>query len=398
MDAGGAHAHLAAGERARRDAAFAQRHGQQRDRHLFAGGQQHVHFARIRFARDAGGEVDQPVGVIAHGGDDDGDAIAALAHGGDFFGDALDQLDGADRGAAVFLDDQGHRGRRRLLANQECPHLRAELGAHEGFDAGERGTERGRVVAAGLREVRPTAALAADLARHVADQLARLDLARVWSAVTPATSVILLVASTEASTMTALLSLSLSWSTALRSAPASAPSTCAATQLDARDVARAGGKIRALPAGELVLELAVFLFELADALERIGDLGLHVVARAAHQAGDFFHQLIGVLDVVERAFGGDGFDAAHARGHAALADDLEHADVAGARDVRAAAQLHRELAHAQHAHVFLVFLAEQRDGALGHGRVVGHLARLGGGVRCGSPRSPAARSGAAPRA
>ena len=97
--------------------------------------------------------------------------------------------------------------------------------------------------------------------------------------------------------------------------------------------------------------------------------------------GDFLHQLIGVLDVVERALGGDGFDAAHARRHAALAHDLEDADVAGARHVRAAAQLHREIAHAQHAHVFLVFLAEQRDGAFRDGGVVGHLARLGGGVR-----------------
>ena len=44
------------------NAALAQRHGQQRDRHLLAGGEQHVHFARIRFARDAGGEIDQPVG------------------------------------------------------------------------------------------------------------------------------------------------------------------------------------------------------------------------------------------------------------------------------------------------------------------------------------------------
>ena len=127
-------------------------------------------------------------------------------------------------------------------------------------------------------------------------------------------------------------------------------------------------------------------------------LGLHVFARAAHQARDFLDELIGVLDVVERAFGRDGLDAPHARGHAALAQDLENADVAGARDVRAAAQLHRELAHAQHAHVLLVFLAEQRDGAFGHGRVVGHLAGLGGRVRCGSPRSRAARSAAARRA
>ena len=138
-----------------------------------------------------------------------------------------------------------------------------------------------------------------------------------------------------------------------------------------------GRKIRALPARELVLEIAIFLFELADAFERVRHLGLHVVARAAHQARDFFHELVGVLDVLERTFGGDGLDAPHARGHAAFAHDLEDADVAGARDMRAAAQLHRKIPHAQHAHVFLVFLAEQRDGAFGHRGVVRHFARFG---------------------
>ena len=151
-------------------------------------------------------------------------------------------------------------------------------------------------------------------------------------------------------------------------------------QFHARDVVRAGREIRALPARELVLELAVFLLELADALERVGHFRPHVFARAAHETRDFLHELIGVLDVVERAFGRDGLDAPHARGHAAFAQDLEDADVARARDVRAAAQLHREIAHAQHAHVFLVFLAEQRDGAFRHRRVVGHLAGFGGGV------------------
>ena len=106
-------------------------------------------------------------------------------------------------------------------------------------------------------------------------------------------------------------------------------------------------------------------------------LGFHVLARAAHQAGDFLHELIGVLDVVERALGGDRLDAAHAGGDAAFAQDLEEADVPGARHVRAAAQLHRELTHAQHAHVLLVFLAEEGNGARGNGRVVSHLVGLG---------------------
>ena len=43
------------------------------------------------------------------------------------------------------------------------------------FDAGERRVQRCGIVAAGLREVRPAAALAADLRRDGADELARLD-------------------------------------------------------------------------------------------------------------------------------------------------------------------------------------------------------------------------------
>src|SRR3546814_471889 len=44
---------------------------------------------------------------------------------------------------------------------------------------------------------------------------------------------------------------------------------------------------------------------------------------------------------------------------AALGHDLEQADVAGARDVGAAAQLGGRIAHAQHAHALAVLLAEQ---------------------------------------
>ena len=64
VNVGGANTDLAAGERARGDSALAQRHGQQRDRHLLARGEQHVHLARIRFARDAGREIHQPIGGV----------------------------------------------------------------------------------------------------------------------------------------------------------------------------------------------------------------------------------------------------------------------------------------------------------------------------------------------
>jgi hypothetical protein len=55
-------------------------------------------------------------------------------------------------------------------------------------------------------------------------------------------------------------------------------------------------------------------------------------------------------------------DAPDARGDATLIDDLEKADVAGARDVRAAAQLARR-ADVEHPHFIAVFLAEEHHRA-----------------------------------
>ena len=57
-----------------------------------------------------------------------------------------------------------------------------------------------------------------------------------------------------------------------------------------------------------------------------------------------------LLQVGQRVRAGHRLDAAHAGGHAAFADDLEQADVAGALHVRAAAQLAAG-ADVEHAHV-----------------------------------------------
>src|SRR3546814_6365036 len=59
-------------------------------------------------------------------------------------------------------------------------------------------------------------------------------------------------------------------------------------------------------------------------------------------------------NVVERTLPGHRLDPAHAGRDAALGHDLEQADVAGARDVGAAAQLGGRIAHAQHAHALAV--------------------------------------------
>ena len=67
---------------------------------------------------------------------------------------------------------------------------------------------------------------------------------------------------------------------------------------------------------------------------------------------------------------GERLDAAHASRNRAVAERGNHADVAGASDVRAAAQLHRPahrvtatLAHGHDPHLFAILLAEQRAGA-----------------------------------
>ena len=69
-------------------------------------------------------------------------------------------------------------------------------------------------------------------------------------------------------------------------------------------------------------------------------------------------------------------DAAHPGRDAALGDDFEQADVAAARDMRAAAQLKR-FPHANGAHARVVFLAEQRLRTVGLGRVQIHNRRFG---------------------
>src|SRR6188768_1205640 len=77
------------------------------------------------------------------------------------------------------------RGAYRLLSGDRLKsvptRLRAELGAHEGFDALQRRRQCRRVIAAGLREVRTSTALSSDLARHAANEFAGLHLAGLVS-------------------------------------------------------------------------------------------------------------------------------------------------------------------------------------------------------------------------
>ena len=90
--------------------------------------------------------------------------------------------------------------------------------------------------------------------------------------------------------------------------------------------------------------------------------------------------------MLSRGRPGQRFDAPHAGRHRAFRDERDQPDLAGAVDVRAAAELDGiglarllarfRLAHRDDAHLVAVFLAEQRHGAGGDGAVAVHEMRL----------------------
>src|SRR5690606_14553302 len=75
------------------------------------------------------------------------------------------------------------------------------------------------------------------------------------------------------------------------------------------------------------------------------------------------HQLVLTRDVAPRRLAGYRLDAPHARGHAALGNDLERADLAAVIHMRAAAKFETVVADAHHPHDVAVLLAEQGFGA-----------------------------------
>ena len=178
---------------------------------------------------------------------------------------------------------------------------------------------------------------------------------------TPAISVTLPSAMLP-STIAALFSLSFSLSTVSRSDFASAPSIDAATHLDAAHVGRAAGEVVARRRGRLRLELRKLALGGARLLLQLRDARLELGDRRLQRGGDARERALLRLHPRERALAGRRLDAADAGRDAALAGHLEQADVAGARDVRAAAQLARA-ADVEHAHVVAVLLAEQHHRA-----------------------------------
>src|SRR6185295_7657132 len=236
---------------------------------------------------------------------------------------------------------------------------RRELRAYERLHRRKRRIQRGGVAAARLREIRPPATAPADLRRDRTYELAGLD----------ARNEIFRYTRDEHDLRRAFhrgehddrgLQPILELIDRVAQRARVGAIDLRRDDLHALDVDRAGGEVRALTRSELVLEGADFLLHLANALERIAHFVAELFARTAHEPGHFLEQRLVLLDVFQRTIAGERLDAPHARCDAAFADDLEEPDIARARDVRAAAQLHREVADAQHAHVSLVFLTEQR--------------------------------------
>jgi len=101
-------AHLGAGHGHRRNAEGMQRHGEQGDRHLFACGEQHVHFPLGRVAAEGPGFGRELIGGVAHRRHHDHQIMPFVAAVGDAAGHRLDALHAADGGAAELLHQQGH--------------------------------------------------------------------------------------------------------------------------------------------------------------------------------------------------------------------------------------------------------------------------------------------------
>src|SRR5690606_16076935 len=85
-------------------------HGEQGHRDPLPGGEQHVELPLVPVGADLGGQVEQLVGGVAHGGHDDGDLVAGAVGLHDALRHASDRVDVGHGGAAVLLDEKGHRG------------------------------------------------------------------------------------------------------------------------------------------------------------------------------------------------------------------------------------------------------------------------------------------------
>src|SRR5205085_4381293 len=129
-----------------------------------------------------------------------------------------------------------------------------------------------------------------------------------------------------------------------------------------------------LELGELTLELLLLVEELLEAPRQLE-------WRDPEQGGRLAERRFLLDHVTPRVLARHRLDAAHPRGDGSLVDDLEQADLAGAVQMRAAAELGGEVADPDDADAIAIFLAEQRHGAALERLLQVHLDRIHREVR-----------------
>ena len=104
----GRDAALRAGERDGGRAAILKRQRQERHRDALARGEQHVELALIGLGGDLARQVDELIGVLAHGADHDDQMMAGATRRQHALGHRLDALDGAHRRATILVNENRH--------------------------------------------------------------------------------------------------------------------------------------------------------------------------------------------------------------------------------------------------------------------------------------------------
>ncbi len=104
----GDEAGLATGEGVPGHAEIGERHAHEGDGFALPRRDQHVHFPTGADLRDPIGQQKQVVGLLAHGGDDDGNVITTAPAVGDVIGNLPNSIGVGNRRSTVFLHDQGH--------------------------------------------------------------------------------------------------------------------------------------------------------------------------------------------------------------------------------------------------------------------------------------------------
>ena len=109
--------------------------------------------------------------------------------------------------------------------------------------------------------------------------------------------------------------------------------------LEAADIDRLDDELVALRGRQPALQRRELLLELPNLIEHLADPRRHLGRRRFQGPRKALHGAFERLKIGQRVVAGHGLDPAHPRRDAALGDDLEEADVAGALHMGAAAEL-----------------------------------------------------------